>query len=48
MEPRIILAYVLIALLFAALAAGIAFARYNTRDRRIARQRAREAGRRGL
>ncbi len=41
MEPRLILAYSLIALIVASLAAWIAYARYNTRERKVARQRAR-------
>ena len=47
MEPRLILAYALIALMIVGVAAGIAYARHNTRDRMVARQRAREAARMG-
>ena len=42
MEQRLVIAYALIALLLLAAAAAVAYARYNTHDRKIARRRARE------
>lgn len=42
-ETRILLAYLLIALLIAAGVAAVFYARYNSRDRKIQRQRDRES-----
>jgi len=42
METRLIIAYSLIAIMVLAGIAWVAYARHNTRDRRIARQRLRE------
>jgi len=42
-ETRILLAYMLIALLIAAGVAAVFYARYNSRDRKIQRQRDRES-----
>jgi hypothetical protein len=47
MEPRLIFAYALIALIIVCAGAAVAYARHNTRDRKVARQRAREAVRLG-
>ncbi len=47
MEPRIIIAYALIALMIVCTAAAIGYARHNTRDRKVARRRARQAARLG-
>ena len=46
MEPRLIIAYTLIALMVVCAAAAIAYAWYNPRDRMVARQRALEDNRR--
>jgi hypothetical protein len=42
MEPRLIIAYVLLAILAGAVIASIAYVRYNSRDRKVARRRGRE------
>ena len=42
METRLVIAYSLIALLVLAGAAWIAYAQYNTRDRKMGRQNARD------
>ena len=47
MVYRHLLAYALIALMIVVAATWAAYARHNTRDRKIARQRAREAERMG-
>ena len=47
MEPRLMLAYALIALFIVGAIAWIAFAIYNSHDRKVFRQRAREDARRG-
>ncbi|WP_428679422.1 hypothetical protein [Sphingopyxis sp.] len=45
-ETRILLAYMLIGLLIAAGVAAVFWARYNSRDRKIQRQRDRESAQR--
>ncbi len=47
MEYRHLLAYALILLMIGGAATWIAYARHNTRDRKIARQRAHDAERMG-
>jgi hypothetical protein len=42
METRLVIAYSIIALMILAVAAWAVYARHNTQERRIARQRARE------
>ena len=45
MSSRELIAYVLIAVMLIAAAGGIAWLRYDTRERRTGRQRARDEGR---